>query len=215
VFKEVISLAPDNYRGYSDLGAMYVLKGQFPDAIAMLEKSVTLRPNAAAYNNLGNAYFSMRKFDEAAHDFEEGLKFEKNNWLGWGNLADAYYWAPGKRLQAGDAYREAIRLADEKLRVDPRDARTWAFRATYQAMTDNKPEALASLQKALSLEPARASVQFRAALVYNHLGDTDRTLQSLRKAAASGLPANLVNETPDFDHLRSDPRFRAILPGAK
>ncbi|HEX3355078.1 MAG TPA: tetratricopeptide repeat protein [Terriglobales bacterium] len=214
-FQEVVSLAPDNYRGYSDLGAMYVMKGQFPDAISVLEKSVARRPNAAAYNNLGNAYFSMRKFDEAAHDFEEGLKFEKNNWLSWGNLGDAYYWAPGKRSQAGDAYREAIRLVGEKQRVDPRDARAWAFRATYQAMVDNRPEAMASLQKALSLEPARPGVQFRAALVYNHFGDTDRTLQSLQKALAAGIPASLVNDTPDFDHLRADPRFQAILPGAK
>jgi serine/threonine protein kinase/tetratricopeptide (TPR) repeat protein len=214
-FKEVTLLAPDNYRGYSDLGAMYVMKGQNSDAIAVLEKSVARRPNPAAYNNLGNACFSMRKFDEAARNFKAGLEFEKNNWLSWGNLGDAYYWAPGKRLQAGDAYREAIRLADEKLRVDPRDARTWAFRATYQAMTDNKNEALASLQKALSLEPTRPSVQFRAALVYNHFGDNDLTLRSLRNATESGLSAALVRDTPDFDHLRTDPQFRAILPGAK
>jgi tetratricopeptide (TPR) repeat protein len=214
-FQEVVSLGPDNYRGYSDLGAMYVLKGRFPDAIAVLEKSVTLRPNAGAYNNLGNAYFSMRKFDEAAHDFEESSKLEKNNWLTWGNLGDAYYWAPGKRSQAGDAYREAIRLVDEKLGVDPRNARTWALRATYEAMTDNKPEALASLQKALSLEPARAGVQFRAALVYNHFGDVDRTLQSLQKARTLGLSPSQISEIPDFDHLHADPRFQAILPGAK
>ena len=215
MFQEVISLSPDNYRGYSDLGAMYVEKGQYPEAISVLEKSVARRPNAAAYNNLGNAYFSMRKFEESANDFAEGLKFEKTYWLSWGNLGDAYYWAPGMRSQAGDAYREAIRLVDEKLHTDPRDARAWAFRATYQAMTDNKTEAMASLQKALSLDPAAPEVQFRAALVYNHFGDIDRTLQSLQKAIASGLPAGQVNDTPDFDHLRADPRFQAILPRAK
>jgi serine/threonine protein kinase/Tfp pilus assembly protein PilF len=215
MFKEVINLMPDNFRGYSNLGGIYVLQGHYQDAIPVLEKSVSIRPTVEVYDNLGDAYFSMREFPKAVHNFEEGLKFDKNSWLSWGNLGDAYYWAPGKRLQAGNAYREAIRLADEKLRVDPRDARTWAFRATYQAMTDNKQGAFVSLQKALSLEPARPSVQFRAAIVYNHFGDADRTLQSLQKARASGLPASLIGDTPDFDHLRTDPRFQAILPGAK
>ena len=82
-------------------------------------------------------------------------------------------------------------------------------------MTDDKSGAMASLQKALSLEPARTSVQFRSSLVYNHFGDVDHTLQALRKAIASGLPVSQLNETPDFDQLRADSRFQAILPGAK
>ena len=215
IFREVVSLAPDNFRGYSDLGAMYILEGRYPDAIAALEKSVSLRPTAEAYNNLGTTYFSMRKFDEAARNFEEGLKFEKNNWLSWGNLGDAYYWASGKRPQAGDAYREAVRLADEKLRVNPRDGRIWALRSTYLAMTDNKQEALASLQKSLSLAPTDPSVQFRAALVYNHFGERGRTLEWLRKALTGGFPLSFVSSMPDFDDLRSDPQFQAILRGTK
>ncbi len=215
MFQEIVSLAPDNYRGYSDLGAMYVMKGQYPDAIAVLEKSVARRPNAAAYNNLGNANFSMRKFDEAARNFKAGLEFEKNNWLSWGNLGDAYYWAPGKRLQAGDAYREAIRLAEEKLHVNPRDGRLWAYRATYLAMLDKKGEAIESLQRALSFSPKDPDVQFRAALVYNHFDDAEHTLQRLQYALASGAATSWFRDTPDFDHLRTDARFQAILRGTK
>jgi hypothetical protein len=58
-------------------------------------------------------------------------------------------------------------------------------------------------------------VQFRAALVYNHFGDTDRTLQSLEKTIGAGLPPSLMNQTPDFEHLRADPRFalkRGLVP---
>ena len=40
-------------------------------------------------------------------------------------------------------------------------------------------------------------------------------MEWLRKALAAGLPANLVDSTPDFDHLRTDPVFQAILRGAK
>ncbi len=211
MFREVISLSPDNFRGYYDLGAIYYLQARYQEAIVVLEKSIALRPTVEAYNNLGGSYFSMRKFEQAARSFEEGLKLEKTKWLSWGNLGDAYYWAPGKRQQAGDAYKEAIRLADGELRVNPRDGRVLAYRATYLAMIDRKEDALASLQKALSLSPSETDVQFRGALVYNHFGDTEKTLQLLRQALASGTSADWVRDTPDFDHLRTEPRFQAIL----
>ena len=213
MFKEVVTLAPDNFRGYSDLGAMYVAQSRNQEAIVQLEKSVSIRPTVEAYDNLGTAYFTMRKFEDAAHNYEEGVKLDKTSWLTWGNLGDACYWAPGKRPQASRAYGEAIRLADEKLRVNPRDGYILAFRATYLAMIDDREEALASLLQALSFSPTDPDVQFRAALVYNHFGETDRTLEWLHKAMVAGVPASLVRSTPDFDHLRDDPRLQALLRG--
>jgi tetratricopeptide (TPR) repeat protein/TolB-like protein/tRNA A-37 threonylcarbamoyl transferase component Bud32 len=215
MFQEVVTLAPDNFRGYSNLGAMYILEGRYPQAIDTLQKSIAIRPTVEVYDNLGSAYFFMRKFDQAAASYEEGLKFDKTSWLSWGNLGDAYYQVPGKRQKAVDAYREAIRLTDQDLGVNPRDARAWALRATYLAMTDNKQEALTSLQKALSFAPSNPDVLFRSALIHNHFGETALTLKWLQKAVAAGYPANLVEGTPDFDHLSADPAFRAILRGAK
>jgi eukaryotic-like serine/threonine-protein kinase len=211
MFGEVIKLAPDNYRGYSNLGGMYVAQAKHGDAIAMLEKSASIRTSVAVYDNLGTAYFCMRKFDEAAHNFEMGLNINKTSWLSWGNLGDAYYWATGKKEEANNAYREAIRLTDEKLKVNPRDGQVLAYRSTYLAMTDRKSDALASLQKAIALSPKDPDVLFRASLVYNHIGDSDQALQWLQKAMASGLPESWVRATPDYDHLAADPRFQAIL----
>ena len=213
MFQEVVSLAPDNFRGYSNLGAMYVVRGRYREAIAELEKSVSIRPTNAAYDNLGAAYFSMRRFDQAARNFEESVKLNRTSWLGWGNLGDAYYWAPGRRQDASNAYREAIRLSDEKLRVNPRDGHILAYRATYLAMLDEKDKALDSLQQAAASSPKDPDVRFRGALVFNHFRDIERTLQWLQDALASGVSASLVRDTPDFDYLHSDPRFQAILRG--
>ena len=211
MFQEVVTLAPDNYRGYSNLGAMYVAQSRYKEAVAELEKSVAIRPSVEAYDNLGNAYFAMRRFDEAARNFADGLKLDQTSWLSWGNLGDACYWASGRRQEAGNAYREAIRLADEKLRVNPRDGQTLAYRAVYLAMVERKDDALTSLRGALSFSPDDPDVNLRAALVYNHFGDVNQTLGWLRKALAKGLPAAFIQTTPDFDHLRGDPRYEALL----
>jgi len=215
MFKEVISLTPDNFRGYSNLGGIYLLQGRYQEAIPILERSVSLRPTGEVYDNLGYAYFSMRKFEAAARNFEAGLKLDKSSWLSWGNLGDADYWAPGRRQQASHAYREALRLSGEQLRINARDGRILAYRATYLAMLDRSKEASDALQRALSISPKNPDVQFRAALVYNHLGDTSRTLERLQAAMALGAAASSVRDTPDFDHLRDDAQFQALLGGRK
>jgi serine/threonine-protein kinase len=213
MFREVVNLAPDNFRGYSNLGAVYVAQGRYREAVDTLEKSVSIRPTVDPYLNLGTAYFMMRRYPEAALNFEEALQLDKTGWLTWGNLGDAYYWAPGKRQQAGDAYREAIRLVDLKLRVNAKDGPALAYRATYLAMIERKSDALTGLEKAISISPRDPDVCFRAALVYNHFGDVDHSLEWLQKALAAGLPTTFIRSTPDFDHFQSEPRFRKLLVG--
>lgn len=110
-----------------------------------------------------------------------------------------------------NAYRQAIQFADANLKVNPRDGLTWAYRSTYLAMLDRKDEALTSLQKAISFSPQDPDVRLRAALVYNHFGDTDRTIEWLRRARGAGTSASLIRGTPDFDHLSGDPRLQALL----
>ena len=97
--------------------------------------------------------------------------------------------------------------------MNPRDGFTLAYRATYLAMTDQKDEALVSLQSAVSLSPKDPDVRFRGALVYNHLGDTDQTLAWLQQALSLGVVAASVRNTPDFDHLREDARLQQLLKG--
>jgi len=80
-------------------------------------------------------------------------------------------------------------------------------------MLERKKDATDSMQRALSISAKDPDVKFRAALMYNHFDDTDRTLQSLRDALVSGLAASTVRDTPDFDHLRDDSRLQVLLRG--
>lgn len=64
-----------------DLGILYFTKGEFEKSIDYLEKAKTLGKNLKftqleiqANNNLGNIYFSMRKFNKAAQTFRTCVK---------------------------------------------------------------------------------------------------------------------------------------------
>jgi serine/threonine protein kinase/tetratricopeptide (TPR) repeat protein len=212
MFQQVVALAPQNFQGYYNLGAMYSLQGKYSDSIQVLKRSLEIRPTLEAYSNLGTALFALRRFSEAAEMYQQALKLDDyRDSLTWGNLGDALYWAPGHRQEAAAAYRKAISLATSKAQINPRDATLVAFRATYQAMIGNRAEALSDVHRALQLAPKDADVNFRAALVYNQLGDTEACLSSLEKAVASGYTPATLRDTPDFDHLRDNPRLRALL----
>lgn len=211
MFAQVMALAPDSVRGYTNLGATYVLQGRYAEAIAMFERSIAIRPTASVYTNLGTTYFQLRRFAEAVRPFEDAANIEQSYSLYWGNLGDAYYWAPGRRVMAAGAYQKAISLAREELRLNPRDAALLGRLAHYHAMLKQREPAFAHLQQALALAPGAPGLLFKAAFVHNQFGEVDQALDWLEKALAAGYSASTVRDTPNFDHLRGNPRFQKLL----
>lgn len=209
-FKKVVELAPSNYRGYSNLGGMYIAQGRYMESLAPLNKSIEIRPNLEAFNNLGNAYYELRRFSEAADAFQHGLNLDDSDWLLWGNLGDSLFWSGAQKSKAIAAYENAIVRAEKRLAVNPKDTTILAFLADYNAMSNHRNKAMQEIDQAVALAPGDGEVRLRAAIAYNQFGDADRCLASLERAVAVGYSAQVIRDTPDFDHLRNDPRFRAL-----
>jgi len=110
------------------------------------------------------------------------------------------------------AYRRAIERAKARLEVNPRDAGILAFTADYYAMLGQGKEAREQLAQALELTSTDADVLFRAAILHNHFGDTEKTIEYLDKAVAAGFSPTVIRDTPDFDYLKGDKRYRRLLP---
>lgn len=209
-FQRVVDLAPDSFRGYSNLGSTLNELGRYSGAIEMLQRSIAIRPTAAAYSNLGNSYFYSKRFAEAVEPYEKAVRLEHRDYRLWRNLADADYWAPGRRAQAPGAYRQAIALAREDLKVNPRDTEALGMLAISSAMTGERSSALAALRKGLKAGPADPDLLLAAALVYNRLGRNSDTLKWLERARAAGIPARKIQDTPDFDHLHRLQQFQKL-----
>jgi serine/threonine-protein kinase len=211
MFSQVIALAPDSFTGYSNLGAVRVLQGKYDEAVPLLERSLTIRPTADAYSNLGTAYFQMRRYAESGASFERAVKLDQRNYVLWGNLGDAYYWTPGKRPEAAGAYGNAIALGTEGLGRNPRNAQLLSSLAMYYAMRGEKKPALDNLDASLRLQPKRPDLLFNAGLTFQQLGDTKRALDALEKAVSLGISPEMLRDTPNFDGLRANPRFVNLI----
>lgn len=212
MFQKAITLAPSNFRAYSNLGAIYLLIGRYQDAVDALKQSNTLRPSFESYGNLGAAYFYMRRYQDSVDNLQQALKIDDKDWLNWGNLGDTLFRMPTRRADSLAAYQKAIELARPRLEVNPKDSFALAFTADYYAMLDQDSQARTQIARALENAPADADVLFRAAILYNHFGDKEKTLEYLTKSVAAGYSRTVIRDTPDFDHLRDEPRFRTLLP---
>jgi tetratricopeptide (TPR) repeat protein/TolB-like protein len=211
MFKKTIQLAPLNYRGYSNLGATDLMVGQYQDAVDAFNRSIALRPTGQVYGNLGAAYFYMRHYQDSAENLQQALTIDPKDWLNWGNLGDTLFQISERRAEAKSAYQKAIELAKLRLEVNPKDATILAFIADYYAMLDQERESREQMARALQTAPEDADVLFRGAILYNHFGDSRKTLDFLTKSVAAGYSRTLIRDTPDFDHLKDDQRFRALL----
>lgn len=211
MFQQVVALAPDSFRGYSNWGASLVEQEHYDQAIEVLQHSISIRPTGSAYSNLANAYFFLRRYEQASEAYEQAVKLGGRIAVLWWNLGDGYYWTTGKRSRAATAYQQAIVLAHEDLRVNAQDAHALGIVAICHAMLGEKKPALDALHQALRITPGDAELRFKAALVYNQLGNRTQALEWLRQARAAGLPASRLRNTPNLDSLRADPRFSRLL----
>jgi len=211
MFLQVVSLAPDSFTGYYNLGGDRILQGKYAEAIPLLQRSLEIRKTANATSNLGTAYFQLHRYADAAAAFEQSTQLDPQNYVFWGNLGDAYYWAPGRRAEAAGAYGKGIALGEEELRVNPRDAQALSSLAMYHAMRGERKAALDNVDAALRLNPQSPGLLFKAGIAYQQLGETQRALEVLEKAVAAGVSPATVRDTPNFDGLRANPKFMKLI----
>jgi tetratricopeptide (TPR) repeat protein/TolB-like protein/tRNA A-37 threonylcarbamoyl transferase component Bud32 len=211
MFRKSSELAPGNSKVLENLGAMYLLEGRYQDAIDVLQRSIGLRATPIAYGNLGAAYFYLHRFPESVAALRKSSELDNQNYIAWGDLADALYWTPGERDEAPDVYRKAIALAEASVKVNPKDSGALSCVASYSAMLGQRGAAINALHQALTLSPDDPDVMFRAALVYNQFGQRDETMEWLRRATKAGFSRSTIRDTPDFSQLQHDRAFAAII----
>ena len=91
---------------------------------ASWRKASEYSTNSAAYSNMGTALYYAQRYEEALRQFETAARMDANDHRLWGNIGDNLRFLAVDRQQALSAYRRAILLAEQNLKVNPTDVRT-------------------------------------------------------------------------------------------
>jgi serine/threonine protein kinase/tetratricopeptide (TPR) repeat protein len=212
-YRKVIDLTPDNDWGYRNMGTLYQLEGRYKEAEEMLKKAIRIKPSIQAYTNLAVLYYFEGRNPEAVRTYELALELPEGriNSVVWGNLADAYRWTHGLEGKAPEAYRQAIRLAEEQLVLNPKSAAANIGLAVYWAKLGDRSKALAYLDEARKLAPSHMHVLFQSVLVYELTGQRKPALQALEEALRAGYSKEDVLREPELAKLRQDPHFQRLI----
>ena len=211
MYAQVISLAPGSFIGYTNLGITRVQQGKYAEAIEPLQRSLEIRKTGEATSNLATAYFQQKQFGNAAKFFEDAVALDSGNYELWGNLGDAYYWAPGMRDRSVEAYRKALSFGEVQRKINPRNANMLSYLAAYHAMLGETRTARAQIGQALQQMPRDPEVLYYAGLVYAQLGAKDEAIDTLQRSVAAGYSASAIRDTPNFAVLENDPTYRALI----
>ena len=213
-FREVLRLTPDNYpMWYNRMGATFYQQGNWPEARKMFERSIAVEPTYRAYSNLGVVNYIEGRYAESAAMCEKALELSDTSYITWAQLANAYYWMPGKRDQAVEVFRRVVAMAEEQREVNPRDADLLSSLAGYYVMVGDDDGAMELIRESLEIAPNDMWVIYAAGYNYEQLGDRDKALELIGKALEMGYPLKEVERDPWLRDLREDERFQKLLQG--
>ncbi len=177
------------------------------------QKPTTSIPQAQSQKNLeiqellerGNQFFATESYEEALRSYDQALKIKPDDDSAWYNRGNA--------LGNLGRYEEAIASFDQALKIKPDEDSAWNNRGLALGKLGRYEEAIASYDQALAIKTDLVKVLYNKAYCYDLLGKTDLALENLQRAIA--LNPKSVRERaktdPDFDGIREDERFRALL----
>jgi len=208
-FLHVIRLAPDNVIARANLGGLYYFMGRMDEACEALERSITIKPNHRAYNNLATIHYQEGQYEDAADMYEKALMHDDRDYRVWGNLASSYRQLDRQEL-ADARYRKAIEKAERLLTVNPRDPALLTNLAGYYVTQAEYSRVVELLDRALAIAPSDTRVILDAVHIFEITGERERALDVAARAIEQGL-RDRIEAVDDLNELILDGRYQRMI----
>jgi spermidine synthase len=175
--QKIISLDPDIFDTYMELGTILGAQGRFDEAFAQFSEALRLKPaDPEVYNNIGNVMTVQGKADEAIGYYSKALELSPDFVEAHNNIA--------KVLKSQGKIEDAIHHYSKALLIDPDHAQTYEDLGRVFAEQGRLGDALAQFGKALEIEPDNADLHNHAGLIQGQQGQmrvaADHFMEALR-----------------------------------
>ncbi|MGH8155154.1 MAG: TIR domain-containing protein [Rhodanobacteraceae bacterium] len=215
---EALRLAPDLADAHAVKADILRTRGEMDTALAEAEKALKLDPGSYEANRVaGRIAYLQHRFKDAVAYYDKTLSLMDED-VNSAMMLTSSYRALGDAAGRLRAARIAVQRADAVLAHDQNNVPVIAFSANALIAAGEPERAKARMSRALLVDPDNISMRYNFACglcVYQH--DKDAALEMLAPVFAriTGDLLRYMRADPDFDGLRDDPRYVAMLAAAE
>ncbi len=209
--RKALSLAPDLSQSHTAIGSVLALSKKYQAAEKEFKKAIRLNPNSyGAYYSYGRTCFAQGETKKAAELFLKASQVRREDYQSMLLLAQCLR-ILGKK-EAIETSKEGMKRARKQLELDPSDRRVLSLGASELLHSGEREEALAWITKALELYPDDAGVLINGTCIYAIDNQIEKALDLLEIAVGKGYgKRDWIEHDPDYDSLREEPRFKALM----
>jgi adenylate cyclase len=207
-----LTLGPDLAEAHVSAGQGLAIQRRFAAAATEFERAIELDPTLFdAYYFYGRALFESGDIEKAAQFFEKAQQVRPEDYQSANFLALALH-ELGRPEEARRADQIASDLVKKHLELNPDDSRAYSLGANAVNRLGDKECSKRWCEQAMELAPNDPLVLYNAACNFALLGEGERALDGLKRAIEAGVAVgDWIQHDPDFESLRSHPRFQAIV----
>jgi len=210
--RRALELEPLMPEAYVAKGNLLFLQRKADAAFAAFEEAIRLDPSSYnAHYFYARDLFSAGRAEQALSYYEAAERLRPEEYQPPCMRAGALF-SLGRRDEAIAAATRALGAIDARLAVQPDDARALQLAAVLSARVGQRERALDYVRRVLERRPDEFASAYNVACAYAVLEMREEALVMLDRAVSNGRgDLGWIAHDPDFDGLRADPRFDAIV----
>jgi len=204
-YKRALELDPNEVNAHIFYAHFLSNLGRHDEALAEIKRARELDPLFPFAGALEGQFLNHAgRTDEALDRLKKTFELAPNFWMPHLFAASAY-------TEKG-MYAEAVAEARKAKELSPAQTASIGFEGYALAKAGRREEAQAALDELLKLSTIRFVPFDHIALIYNGLGETDKSLDWLEKAFEQRDPKMaFLKVEPKWNNLRNEPRFIELM----